>query len=227
MRQAVLHLHTPTSLDPLLAAVEALAECHRFLTEDHQVLDHAPDWLRDPSRGGLDCERIAGVVRSAQGELREFYSHILALESLCGPKEEEERENDILICCALRFDCYRYMEVASFNSEQAILTALEGGQLPTDELQKLAMFFWLQRFLFKWGGEREPRNGQYWRLFRELFLGVARSRVPAEFRPEQDDCRLRWRYHYRPQLEDVLAFMRRIHQETSYRDHAVPTAQCE
>ncbi len=92
---------------------------------------------------------------------------------------------------------------------------------PANPLERFAVFFLLQRYLFKWGGERQPADGRHWRLFRELFLSVADQRVPVEFRPSDDHHRLRWRHHYRLRLRETIGFVRDIHERTGYRDARV------
>lgn len=207
-----------SAFDPFRGAVEGLAECLRFLTENHAVLNHVPDWIRQPEHGGLDIVRLAEALKTARSELDAFDDHLRRSRPDPNPDSDDAREVDILACCALRFDAYRYTKVSGFDAVAAGEAALEGAALPPDSLQRLAVFFMLQRFLCKWGGEQLPRNGPHWRLFREIFLVVADCRVPVEFRPQDDGCRLRWRYRYRPRIDETVAFIRHIHESTHYRD---------
>lgn len=139
-------------------------------------------------------------------------------DTLPGPADDAEREDDIHIACVLRFDGHRYLQTTGFDAEAALAAALPGGLLPPLELERFAMYFLLQRLLYKWGGEREPRDGRYWRLFRTLFLSLAASHVPLAWRPEDDSRRLPWRHTYRPRLMETVAFIRRIHRATQYRE---------
>ena len=206
------------SLESFRAATAGLAECVRFLTENHDVLNHLPAWIRDPQAGGLDCARLGRLVQLARAELADFDAHLARVRPQQQPESDAEREDDILICCALRFDGYRYLEISGFAAEPVLEQSIATGTFPDNELQRLTLFFLLQRLLFKWGGEREPRDGRHWRLFRELFLAVARCRVPVEFRPQDDTQRLRWRHQFRPRLDETVAFIARIHRATGYRD---------
>ena len=47
--------------------------------------------------------------------------------------------------------------------------------------EQMTVFFMLQRYLFKWGGEYEPKDGRYWQLFRALFLVVYEQTPPERY----------------------------------------------
>ena len=49
--------------------------------------------------------------------------------------------------------------------------------------ERMATFFLLQRYLFKWGGEYLPMHGTAWQTFRQLFLMTCHDEVPQEYRP--------------------------------------------
>ncbi|MEW6156092.1 MAG: hypothetical protein AB1813_01590 [Verrucomicrobiota bacterium] len=206
------------SMECFRATADVLAECLRFLTEDHTALNRPPDWIRDPRQGGLDVTRLRNVLAAAQSELKAFDDHCRGCRPPRLAENTEQRENDIFTCCGLRFDGYRYIEMSGFDAEGNLEQAFKTQSSPKDELQRLTLFFVLQRILFKWGGEREPRDGRYWRLFRELFLQVAPLHVPVEFRPQDDSWRLRRRYVYRPRLDETIAFVQNTHSNTPYRD---------
>jgi hypothetical protein len=142
-------------------------------------------------------------------------------------EELERNEDDVLIACALRFDGYRYGEQTGFchgpdgweleEAGRRLLTDGPGALAPEEQL---TLFFLLQRFLYKWGGEYEPRHGWYWRLFRSLYLLVYDYPVAAEYRHgEYTD---RWDAEYRPRLGECVALVRRMHEQTQYDDSGAP-----
>lgn len=101
-------------------------------------------------------------------------------------------ENELLIACALRFDGYRYAEETGLNGPDGDgrgLAALADPVVKTLELypeplDNLAAFFTLQRFLYKWGGERLTAFSREHLAFRLLFLDVYRQDIPERFRFE-------------------------------------------
>ncbi len=214
-------LAAASSLDGYRAAVDILGRCHEFFTKNHAVLNHLPEWIRQPEKGGMDVEAMERVLARARDDIREFEEHLRRSHPPDLSADDADRERDILTCCALRFDGYKYIEVSGFDANDAVEVALRGGPLPANPLERFAVFFLLQRYLFKWGGERQPADGRHWRLFRELFLSVADQRVPVEFRPSDDHHRLRWRHHYRLRLRETIGFVRDIHERTGYRDARV------
>ena len=120
-------------------------------------------------------------------------------------------EEDVLMCCALSFDGYRYVEETGFDHLAAFAANKAGGAIPEDLGPRRCLFFMLQRFLYKWGGETLEGDSSEWRLFRELFLSVAREPVPAEFAMFDESWSRRWRSEYEPRLAEVMDFVRGIH----------------
>src|SRR6478672_8545134 len=59
-------------------------------------------------------------------------------------------EDDILSCCALRFDGWKFREATGFNHVRAIDRFFETGWWPPSEYKRLASFFLLQRGLCTW-----------------------------------------------------------------------------
>lgn len=84
----------------------------------------------------------------------------------------------------------------------------------------MALFFFLQRFLMKWGGEYEPPNGRYWRAFRNLFLITNQYEIPERYR--NGEYYLTWEREYLPKREEQVAYIASIHKSTSYDDNAPP-----
>ena len=91
-------------------------------------------------------------------------------------------EDEILICCALRFDGYAYAEATGLILSEATDRLVADGVWPESREERLAVFFALQRYLGKWGGEREPSNGKCWRVFRTLFLDLHDAEIPERYR---------------------------------------------
>ena len=92
-------------------------------------------------------------------------------------------ESDVLIAFALRFDGEKHHEEHAFSppvsDAPALSAAIEGMSVP----ERMATFFLLQRFLFKWGGEYLPMHGAAWHTFRRRFLMTCHEKVPQEYRP--------------------------------------------
>jgi hypothetical protein len=76
-----------------------------------------------------------------------------------------------------------------------------------DELKNFTVFFALQRYLFKWGGERLTKYSAEHLAFDFLFLHLYRREVPQEFAHE--DYVVRWRQMEYGQIESAAAFVRR------------------
>lgn len=129
--------------------------------------------------------------------------------------KEHAEEEEMITACALRFDGYRYLEQTSFDATAALGAAWVSDKYPANTLELMAMFFVLQRMVFKYGqGVRS--DGPEWRLLRELFLRVAREPVPPEYELE-GPCQTAWRREYVPRLQETVAFMSAIHRRMRYR----------
>jgi hypothetical protein len=98
----------------------------------------------------------------------------------------------------------------------ALTQGLENPRSPLTLLERMAVFFVLQRSLYKWGGDQFPRNDAHWRYFRELFLAVAEADIPPEFTPE-DNSWLQWNYRHKPELARQLAFIQALHEAQQYK----------
>ena len=135
-----------------------------------------------------------------------FYMPEINLEKAAIQVEPVLDEDEVLINCALRFDGYKYAEI--FNKKA------EATEIPADPLDQLHMFFMLQRYLYKWGGEQEPRNGKVFKTFRELFLLVYRRSIPVEF--IRRDYYRKWVENYQPFIDQAGEVVRRSHESTVY-----------
>jgi len=118
-------------------------------------------------------------------------------------------EHDILIRCALRFDGYKFRDM---NTRPGLDVYLEAPwtsfELHSCDLFNLARFFFLQRYLYKWGGDRIPPDAREHQLFRFLFLHVYRLEIPPEYRMENHDWYQTWEKHYKPRQEYYAAIIR-------------------
>ena len=129
--------------------------------------------------------------------------------------EHNREENDILIACALRFDGHKYVTTRNFNYGAALRTLEQTGDLgPFEQQQHLALFYMLQRFLYKWGGETLSRRSPQWRIFRELFFLCCQAEVPENYRLEPTYGE--WERFYAPRLDECIALVRRTHNSIDY-----------
>lgn len=132
----------------------------------------------------------------------------------------DRSENDVLIVCALRFAGYAYIEDAHFDHQRALEAFWRTGRWPELLEEQMTVFFALQRFLFKWGGEYEPRNGKCWRAFRSLFLQVSECKVPERY--QHPGYTAEWKRKYEPELAQWVALVQQIHETITYDDSAKP-----
>lgn len=126
-------------------------------------------------------------------------------------------EHNILTVAALRFDGYRYRDETQFDYKSAIQKFFTHDVLPDTPCDQMCLFFLLQRMLMKWGGEREPLNGKYWKLFRELFLKVAPIHIPSQYQDNVHGYIEEWQRDYLPHLKEIYALIYSIHKTTHYR----------
>lgn len=127
--------------------------------------------------------------------------------------DEELREDEILMNAALRFDGYGYRDEPGFdwNAWTPERYAADGDEL--EPLEACALFFSLQRYLCKWGGGREPRDGTYWWMYRELFLRTCETPIPPRFRFKRYP---RWPNDDPEAIRERKRLVRRVHEETDY-----------
>jgi hypothetical protein len=81
----------------------------------------------------------------------------------------------------------------------------------------LALFFVLQRILYKWRGENLSRSDRHWKLFRELFLQVCDLEIPGEFIHQGEPSYRRiWQNIYLGRFSQTRAFISHIHKSSGY-----------
>jgi hypothetical protein len=96
------------------------------------------------------------------------------------------KEDAILAAAALRVDGYKMLEETGIPKERIreLTVKYQAGDSSfdaTDE-EKLATFFYLQRYLCKWGGELISCDRPEWRAYRQLFLECVELRIPEAFK---------------------------------------------
>ena len=207
----------PLSPETYEATTAALQDLVSFLTKNHDALNHLPAWVWEKDRSGLDIPAYEAVLARATAELGEWHETRRLLEER--PTQVTLQEDDILIACALRFDGYKYREMAGFDEEKPLQRFFETSRWDLTPLEQMTTFFILQRGLYKWGLEHEPRDGRYWKAFRTLFLLSYGHRIPHAFRPTDPDLYARWKYRFVPRLAECVAVVRRVHDTTEYHDH--------
>jgi hypothetical protein len=127
-------------------------------------------------------------------------------------KEDLIKERNILSDCALRFDGYKYEKNTKFNFKQSIKKIIEGKAL--EPLEKLAIFFFLQRSLSKWDLQFEEENKKVYKVYRDLFLACVDLEIPQQY--QKEDYLNNWRKNYEPNIEEVKNMVSMIHENTSY-----------
>lgn len=151
---------------------------------------------------GLAIKELYGMRSSTLKEL---------LDLLPPPKSED----DILIACALRFHGYNYQDTHPFDHQRALDHFITDNEWDISQTEQLAVFFLLQRFLYKWGGEQLPKNSREWKAFRSLFLITHAYDIPAEYRHQ--DYYTSWERDYQPYQNAYVARVRHIHETTDYQ----------
>jgi hypothetical protein len=141
-----------------------------------------------------------------------MYKTISDKELLC--------EDTILTICALRFDGYRYSEESDVTLAEVVQLAEKLGPAKLSPMQRCCAFLALQRYLFKWGGERLPLNSSEWKLFRSLFLTVHELEIPEEYRDEEYHAQ--WVERIVPNKAMCVAVVSVIHETTVYAEDAPP-----
>lgn len=112
-----------------------------------------------------------------------------------------------ILTCALRFDGDRYLESAGESSERNVEAFVSTLTFPPELLQNLAIFYSLQRYLGKWGGEYDLSTSRAARAYLRLFFHLYSVAVPARFQ-NLEYCR-EWACTFAPHLKSHLARLRR------------------
>ena len=129
---------------------------------------------------------------------------------------------DILCACALRFDGWKHKEETSLDLPEIVETFSRTGKWIASTQGKLAIFFLLQRGLYKWDLEGEAFHGKYQRAFRSLFFEVYDNEVPVRYRLKDRFWATAWETRYRPHLAECVEMVRLLHEGLIYDDNAGP-----
>ena len=182
------------------------------VTSEVLTVEDAMKRLRESAEAAFAAEGRLVAILEVEGLLQQCSSS----DGISA--EDRSREHDILTGYALRFDGYKYLETR--GSEERICAAMDamtrGETEDLSEIEQMAAFFLQQRFLCKWGGEQLPQFSYPWRIYRELFLSVAKSAVPSDF--QHAEWYISWEREYRNTVQDDIELVRRIHSETRYRE---------
>lgn len=124
-------------------------------------------------------------------------------------------EDDILIAYALRFDGHVHLRDHPFDHHQAYGEYFETDDWKhTSPMEKLTVFFLLQRFLYKWGGEMLPKTSLEWKAFRSLFLQTYQYEIPKEYR--HWEFYADWEKEFASNQALHAEIVREIHRTTEY-----------
>lgn len=158
---------------------------------------------------GMDHWELAYGSRAAE-LVEPITQFLLKRRRLRLPKDEDA----ILSAAALRFDGYAYADTTGFDWQgwTPERYAAQGDQLKP--LEVLALFFSMQRFLCKWGGEMLPRTHGRWWMYRELFFRVVEIPVPSAYR--EHSWWVDWKLEYAPRLDECIEVVARAHRTTAY-----------
>lgn len=129
--------------------------------------------------------------------------------------EDLSEESTILTACALRFDGAKYVDARKFNYAAALRTIEQTGDLaPFEKLQHLALFYMLQRFLHKWGGETLSGRSPQWNIYRQLFFLCCRSKIPQAYQLEPYYSE--WMQDYAPRIDVLTVLVKHNHEHIDY-----------
>lgn len=118
------------------------------------------------------------------------------------------------IICALRFRGYEYEDyirsqsLVGANSDftQWIRPVVDSLTLHDCEEYNFAAFFALQRYLYKWGGDRLTQFSEHHIAFDFLFLHLYRTDPPPQF--ANKEYTKMWEKTYKESIEEVAAVIR-------------------
>lgn len=128
-----------------------------------------------------------------------------------------EQERNCLMYCALRFDGYGYQEKMKFDFIDGLDALIKHDVMPTAPEAQMALFFALQRYFGKWGGEYDGYWSDSYQAYRKLFLLCYAYEIAPEFQTrEMREYYEQWEQSYKPQREAWADLIRRIDAATVY-----------
>lgn len=166
----------------------------------------------------VEEENVLALREKAIGRIKHYFKD-LSEESWKVHYLIEFEERDVMDKCALRFSGYLYQHRVHGESHSVLDGYLQDEIVPQDPLDQMLVFFLMQRYLMKWGGEHEPPNGKKWRLFREMFFRVVDRPVPLDY--QMPEYYRDWLLNYEPCRDRAIQAVRKVHESTEYDDDAL------
>jgi len=113
---------------------------------------------------------------------------------------------DVQTACALRFDGYLYQEKTGIEFPDLNKPIKATRRMYKDPLKNFAVFFALQRFLCKWGGEQLTKQSPEHMAYDFLYLQLYQIETPVEY--AYAEFAERWKLIADDQREDTAQFIR-------------------
>lgn len=162
------------------------------------ILDYTQEWGEHHLRGinlplEVEGRSFLDAYQKANRQIAFYLASVDELVNIPVCVSTSFAEDAILCACALRFDGYKHQQVTGRKIEQM--------EIPQDTADQMQMFFMLQRYLYKWGGEMEPHDGETFQTFRKLFLLLSREPVPVEY--QMGEYYQAWIENFEPFLAQV------------------------
>lgn len=111
------------------------------------------------------------------------------------------KDDDILSACALRFDGYKYQQQTEFDAKKVLANYFLNQQWELQPLELLATFFFLQRSLYKYDLQYEPKDSKFRKAFRSLFFECVDLDIPSEY--QQQEYYQNWEKEYKPKAKEL------------------------
>jgi ADP-ribose pyrophosphatase YjhB (NUDIX family) len=184
---------------------------------------HKAEWVHHYDAKKLLSQSASKIGRNRDLQVLnrsiDIYKEYQEMEKLDSSYGIWSLERDILTTAALRFDGYKYHEKTGFDHGLCINNCLLTQSLPDSHTDRLCIFFMLQRFLMKWGGDMLPVTDPNWRLFRTLFLDLCNSYIPFDYRFIKTGSYIDWEMKYSARAQECKAIVQLIHQNTEYTEY--------
>jgi hypothetical protein len=130
--------------------------------------------------------------------------------------DDELRGESFIDTCALRFDGYLYQQNCGsrmgpdkVDFPELVDRVEKTLELYEDQLDNFAVFFALQRWLGKWGGETSSNDDPARVAYRFLFLHLYREEIPERFQWREQTWYTEWERQYKPYQEELAGWVRR------------------
>jgi hypothetical protein len=167
--------------------------------KDNEIhFEYTHKWGKHRLRGTnlpleVEGHSFLDAYKKAHQQLAFYFSGVDELHNIPVRVSTVFEEDEILCAFAQQFDGYKHEHVTGRKIEQM--------EIPQDTADQMQRFFMLQRYLYKWGGEYEPRDGETFQTFRKLFLLLSRQPIPVEYQ-KPEFCQA-WVENFEPFLAQV------------------------